>query len=291
MFKNRARMMVVVFATLVLCLSLPGHEAHALSDQEYKELLKYPPFREADKELNRVWKESWPDFKATGDKDFYLNQQREWLKSTRDEEARLYMKAGLPFEEAHTRVVRRRINQIGVLHYNCQLAPNELGSARTLDFYNEGELELPEDVDTVAGNRTLTTSDEFDALTIVNLARSMRTAVAFPVTTRLFASWLVWSGNRCVWGFHRDGKTVDLTCGMPMKTASGTETVYMNFLFEADYDEGRCYLQAMFNDGLPMPDKLKDEAIVELIQMMLRDQAKVPDDIKLEVEMRDDQAD
>ncbi len=145
MLARVSRTMALVFAILSLGLAIAGFagEAQALSDKEYKELLNYPPFKEADQELATVWKDAYRDFKAKGEGDFFLAQQREWLNSVRDEEAMAYMNAGVPAEEAYTRVVRRRINQLLIHQANVLLTPEEAGAAKDPDFYNEGDLELP----------------------------------------------------------------------------------------------------------------------------------------------------
>lgn len=290
--RKMTRMMVVVFATLVAVLFLAptfSREAHALSDRDYKELLLYPPFRQADEELAAVWKDASRDFRANGDGEFFLQQQREWIRSVRDEEARAFMNAGVSKEDAYTRAVRRRINQLLIHQANARLAPDELGAARDPDFYNQDELELPMDDGAPPNPRAglLSTSDEFDALNVVNLARSLKTSVAFPVTTRQFASWIVWSGNTCLWKFGNSTGRAVLDCDMYTNTASGREAVNMQFCFLPDYDAGQCFLENVSSNGVTWPDELKDQAIVELVQMMVRDKARVPGDIFVDAQIVD----
>ena len=80
---------------------------------------------------------------------------------------------------------------------------------------------------------------------------------------------------------------VVLDCDMHMNTAQGRQEVNMQFFFVPDYNAGQCYLENISNNGVFLPDELKDQAMVELVQMMLRDQAKVPRDIFVDAQIVD----
>ena len=79
---------LLTVAALILVLSAP---AFALSDAEYKEFMKNAKFAEADDELTNVYKEAK---KIMSEDDFeeLKKEQREWVKSTRDKEAKKLIK-------------------------------------------------------------------------------------------------------------------------------------------------------------------------------------------------------
>ena len=90
--------------TLILALYVP---AHALSDEDYIRLKRYPAFAEADRELTQAYnkaKESmtYADFQELRE------SQREWIESGRDREARRLMREEYTRVEAYTEVTRNR---------------------------------------------------------------------------------------------------------------------------------------------------------------------------------------
>ena len=89
---------------LILALYVP---AHALSDEDYIRLKRYPAFAEADRELTQAYnkaKESmtYADFQELRE------SQREWIESGRDREARRLMREEYTRVEAYTEVTRNR---------------------------------------------------------------------------------------------------------------------------------------------------------------------------------------
>ena len=81
--------------------------ALALSDAEYRRVMKDPGFRAADKELGAAWnkvkKQTSPERFET-----IRKEQREWVSSGRDREADEYIKVGYARDEAYTLVTRLR---------------------------------------------------------------------------------------------------------------------------------------------------------------------------------------
>ena len=82
-----------LFVLSVLAVfSMLVSSAAALSDSEYKEMMKDPNFAKTEKELSSVWAEA----KAKLSKEHFehlQNSQREWLSKTRDEYAENVMKS------------------------------------------------------------------------------------------------------------------------------------------------------------------------------------------------------
>ena len=80
-----------IFLLVSLLVTLLASTAAALSDKDYKLLLKDPAFAKADKELNKTWKETRKIL--AGDKDALERVRKahmEWVKTGRDEEAKLW---------------------------------------------------------------------------------------------------------------------------------------------------------------------------------------------------------
>ena len=94
-----------IFLLVFLLVTLLASTAAALSDKDYKLLLKDPAFAKADKELNKTWKETRKIL--AGDKDALERVRKahmEWVKTGRDEEAKLWREQeGLSWAESYTR--------------------------------------------------------------------------------------------------------------------------------------------------------------------------------------------
>ena len=114
------RRIFTVFATLLL-LAVP---AFALSDAEYKELMKDKAFAKADRALTQAWgkvKNSFPNTKA-GRAAFerLRKDQRAWIASGRDEEAEALMdREGYPRAKAYARATEMRAGYLPDLAQQC----------------------------------------------------------------------------------------------------------------------------------------------------------------------------
>ncbi len=87
-------------------------QALALSDAEYKELMKNKSFANADKALNNAWSEAKNLLYGSEFENFKINQQQ-WIKTKRDEEAKYFINnKGLSKIEAYTKVTEARANYI-----------------------------------------------------------------------------------------------------------------------------------------------------------------------------------
>ena len=100
-----------LFAILIFCLltTVFPTKSHALTENEYNELLQVPYFKQADQELSAVWKEVYNKLSGAYKKQI-LNDQRQWLKSGRDSSAKALMEEeGFTIEDAYTIAVYLRI--------------------------------------------------------------------------------------------------------------------------------------------------------------------------------------
>ena len=101
-----------IFAALALLALLAG-SAFALSDAEYKKMMKDKDFARADKALTQAWNKAKKSFPATkAGKEAYqllLEDQREWIRNGRDANAQdLIGMEGYSRVEAYAEVTRER---------------------------------------------------------------------------------------------------------------------------------------------------------------------------------------
>ena len=126
-----------LFAILIFCLSTTVFptKSHALTENEYNELLQVPYFKQADQELSAVWKEVYNKLSGAYKKQI-LNDQRQWLKSGRDTSAKALMEEeGFTIEDAYTIAVYLRIGDLYVIQHNNSLSPDQYGSAKADGYY------------------------------------------------------------------------------------------------------------------------------------------------------------
>lgn len=120
------RIFVCMAVALMVALGPMGTTgSYALSDAEYKELLKDPKFKAADKELSATWKEVYGSL-SEDKKQQLLKEQREWLKSGRDEAAKAYMAQGHNKAIAYQIAVYDRVEKIREAQdWYAKLTPEE----------------------------------------------------------------------------------------------------------------------------------------------------------------------
>lgn len=126
-----------LFAILIFCLltTVFPTKSHALTENEYNELLQVPYFKQADQELSAVWKEVYNKLGSAYKKQI-LNDQRQWLKSGRDSSAKALMEEeGFTIEDAYTIAVYLRIGDLYVIQHNNSLSPDQYGSAKADGYY------------------------------------------------------------------------------------------------------------------------------------------------------------
>ncbi|MDR3154552.1 MAG: hypothetical protein LBW85_09880 [Deltaproteobacteria bacterium] len=85
-------------------LSLAVCEALALPDSEVQRLVRsYPSFARAERRLVSTWVNLPKEFKA-----YIRAEQIRWIKTVRDQEARMFMDEGVGYVEAYTLVTEAR---------------------------------------------------------------------------------------------------------------------------------------------------------------------------------------
>ena len=98
---------LAIFA-LVLLVASPSF---ALSDAEYLKFKKNAKFYQADKKLTQVWNELKKSMPAKNFAELQKNQ-RTWIKSGRDQDARVYLKKGYSKVEAYTQATLDRVEAL-----------------------------------------------------------------------------------------------------------------------------------------------------------------------------------
>lgn len=125
----------ILFVALGMLL-VSAQPVHALSDAEYRQLVKTSPeFRDADRRLSAFWKEIYGNLEGEYKKEVMAGQ-REWVNNGRDAAARKYMAQGMNKGQAYAKAVDERINVLRVIQENSQLSEDQAGSAKADDFYN-----------------------------------------------------------------------------------------------------------------------------------------------------------
>lgn len=99
------------FAALCFWVLLAG-TATALSDPEYREMMKEPEFAAADRALNEAWAEAKRSMPKSAFEEL-KKQQRDWNAKGRDAEARVLMDEGsMTALQAYTEVTNGRADHI-----------------------------------------------------------------------------------------------------------------------------------------------------------------------------------
>lgn len=116
----------------------------ALSDAEYTQMYRASPyFRAADDALTQTWKETTRQL-SPKDKKYLLQEQRQWLRSERDEEAQSLMRQGIRKDCAYAQAIRSRIASLRAFAYNSALSQEDKDAGRIkADSFFEDETELP----------------------------------------------------------------------------------------------------------------------------------------------------
>ena len=121
------------FLFAVLLLAVCCNCAFALSDNEYAQLKKNALFAKADRALSKAWKEAQNKLaKNKTALDKLRNDQREWIRTWRDEEAEALMEdKGWSKLKAYTEATKDRAEYLPVL------AQEYLGSSRNAQTESE----------------------------------------------------------------------------------------------------------------------------------------------------------
>ena len=118
----------------------------ALSDAEYTEMYRTSPyFKAADDELTQTWKQTTQEL-SPKDKKSLLQEQRQWLRSERDEEAHALMRQGIRKDCAYAKAIKSRIASLRYAAYYATLSPADKASGNIkADSFFDDDSELPQE--------------------------------------------------------------------------------------------------------------------------------------------------
>ena len=118
--KREDAIMKRIISAAVLTLILAG-AAFGLSDKEYIRMKKSSrAFREADEFMTECYEECKDTLPYSQFREVQ-KEQREWIKSGRDEEAQIFIEDGMTRIEAYTKVTDMRAD---TLHHYCVIYRN-----------------------------------------------------------------------------------------------------------------------------------------------------------------------
>ena len=129
---------------LALFCLLPDY-ARALSDEDYKHMMSVSEkFRKADKELSDLWK-NLMKHSSKDLKKILIDEQRQWLNTDRDNDAKEFMEVGFDKTGAYTKATIKRIHILRATEYNNNLSKEQqaLGAVKDDMFFLE-EDDYPE---------------------------------------------------------------------------------------------------------------------------------------------------
>ena len=135
------------FASVLLFILALSSCAYALSDSEYKDMMKNKEFAEAEKELNTVWAKLKKELPKNA---FELLQadQRSWLGRKRDDNAKaLIDEVGMSKVEAYTSETLNRAEFLPKIADECYLTTNPDGIQ---GWYVEHAVNSEEEIGTLA---------------------------------------------------------------------------------------------------------------------------------------------
>lgn len=100
------------FCTLIiLILIFISAQAFALTDSEYRVMMKNPDFAQADNELNSTWKRISRTLSGSV-LERLKEEQHEWLRTTRDNEADNLIEEGFSRSEAYAEATQKRVHEL-----------------------------------------------------------------------------------------------------------------------------------------------------------------------------------
>ena len=112
------------FVTVIAVLFMLASSAFALSDSEYKEMMKDSDFAGAEKKLARIWDEA--KAKLSPEHFAWLQEeQKEWLTNSRDHYAGIAMSGRTPPAKAYADATEQRINDIQGAIWAAEITPDD----------------------------------------------------------------------------------------------------------------------------------------------------------------------
>lgn len=105
---------ILYLAALLSMLLVFVPSAFAMSDADYKKLMKNSAFAKSDKALNAAWKDAKSSL-SQGEFNKLKAEQRTWVKTGRDKRAKALMQNGMSKAEAYTQATNERADYIAKL--------------------------------------------------------------------------------------------------------------------------------------------------------------------------------
>ena len=133
-----------IFSLVLVAAVFSGSSVFALSDAEYTEMYRTSPyFKAADDELTQTWKET-AQVLSPKEKKSLLQEQRQWLRTERDEEARALMRQEIRKDCAYAKAIKSRIASLRYTAYYATLSPADKAAGNIkADSFFEDDSELP----------------------------------------------------------------------------------------------------------------------------------------------------
>jgi len=114
------------FISFLFLVTILATSAFALSDAEYKKMMKNPEFARADKRLNQTWKKVSNLLKGAA-LDRLKKNQREWINEGRDYVANGFIEEGYSRVEAYTIATNMRSDELPTLVKSISSASSRKG--------------------------------------------------------------------------------------------------------------------------------------------------------------------
>jgi len=112
------------FISFLFLVTILATSVFALSDAEYKKMMKNPEFARADKRLNQTWKKVSKSLKGSA-LDRLKQNQREWINEGRDYVANGFIEEGYSLVEAYTIATNMRSDELPTLVKSISSAPSK----------------------------------------------------------------------------------------------------------------------------------------------------------------------
>lgn len=97
--------------SIIFVMLFISAQAFALTDSEYRVMMKYTDFARADRRLNDIWKRVSRTLSGSVLEQL-KEEQREWLRTTRDNEADNLINEGFSRAEAYTEATKKRVHEL-----------------------------------------------------------------------------------------------------------------------------------------------------------------------------------
>ena len=124
------------FMSFLFLITILATSVFALSDAEYKKMMKNPEFARADKRLNQTWKKVSKSLKGSA-LDRLKQNQREWINTGRDASAEEFM-GDYSRVEAYTIATNLRADELPTLAKSLAASPSKKSFQGTYTRHGRG---------------------------------------------------------------------------------------------------------------------------------------------------------